>query len=512
MNGIPSWAAELEVDEFAWLSLLVKTTLVLVVARLLHAALWRANPRWRRLLWRTTALGLVLVTVSFLFPPLVSWAILPAGVSDAITKMPKHRHPAAFHSPSAARKVRDFDFSPRSVLARQARPRPNGLQSDSLAPASAGAPVPRQAVANATQPNSKAAQPPEASSSIASAPQLAGLPVWVAAIWCAGAVLIVTRTVVGMRRLAAVRNRATAVPAWLTDEAAALAGKLGCTRSPEVLQTAEIASPCIMGVRRPVILLPGAQCDRQYGHELPAILAHEIAHVLGHDVVWQLLLHAVGVLWWFHPLAWRMRSAHAAACDAVCDAIAANHVGDVAAYGRTLARLAIRVMTPNAATGMAMAQASSVRRRIESLKRRVFPFGISRGPAVCAVFFGLSLFLLLGVFALARAQADPPGDPPPKQTAQADANKNGPAPADGDKSDPDFSGLIVHVSDEAGQPVAGAELRFRGRINRVPLDRRLTTDEDGVVKFAVAAGARFDYLRMQCEKPGLVPVYYNWLG
>ncbi len=44
-----------------------------------------------------------------------------------------------------------------------------------------------------------------------------------------------------------------------------------------------------------------------------------------------------------------MRSAHAAACDAVSDAVAADYLGDVVSYSRTLARLAVRSGAP--ATG-----------------------------------------------------------------------------------------------------------------------------------------------------------------
>ena len=80
MNDLRTWAAELGVDEVAWLELLVKTTLVLIVARLLHASLWRANPRWQRLLWRTTALGV----------PLVAAWIVARGVLHPARKQEDH--------------------------------------------------------------------------------------------------------------------------------------------------------------------------------------------------------------------------------------------------------------------------------------------------------------------------------------------------------------------------------------------------------------------------------------
>ena len=47
------------VDAPLWVVLLLKITAILSAAWLAHAALVRANPRWRVLLWRVTAVGLI---------------------------------------------------------------------------------------------------------------------------------------------------------------------------------------------------------------------------------------------------------------------------------------------------------------------------------------------------------------------------------------------------------------------------------------------------------------------
>jgi hypothetical protein len=46
-----------------WAQLLTKATLLLVVAWVVHFSLARANPRWRTLLWRGVAVGLLLMVV-----------------------------------------------------------------------------------------------------------------------------------------------------------------------------------------------------------------------------------------------------------------------------------------------------------------------------------------------------------------------------------------------------------------------------------------------------------------
>ncbi len=208
----------------------------------------------------------------------------------------------------------------------------------------------------------------------------AGWPFWLA-IWFVGALLNLMYTILGMVRLWLIRRQSVAVPAWVTDRARVLSAQLGCSCTPELAATDEIGSPCIMGVWQPVILIPLAQCDPKLAHELPAILIHELAHLRGRDVPWQLFVHTMSVVLWFHPLAWRIRLAHAAACDSVCDSVAAYHLGDANLYGRILARLTIRIMKLRAVSGMAMSQGSSVRRRIEALERRIFPASLARGPA-----------------------------------------------------------------------------------------------------------------------------------
>ena len=57
------------VDAPVWSLLLMKITAILGLAWLVHLALFGANPRWRVLLWRMTAAGLIaLPAIVWLFP------------------------------------------------------------------------------------------------------------------------------------------------------------------------------------------------------------------------------------------------------------------------------------------------------------------------------------------------------------------------------------------------------------------------------------------------------------
>ena len=109
------------------------------------------------------------------------------------------------------------------------------------------------------------------------------------------------------------------------------------------------------------------------------------------------------MLLWFHPLAWRVRAAHAAACDAVCDSAAACQVGDVISYCRTLARLALQA-SGEAIHGLAMTRTSDVSRRIKALNREVFGSLPMKAALAARVAVG-GLAILIGGLGFTRAGA-----------------------------------------------------------------------------------------------------------
>ena len=399
--------------------LVAKLTLLLTAAWLVSAALSRSNPRWRVLLWRLTASALVLVGGLALVPPFLRLSILPAASPNSqipvahvfgpqehadsllpkTTQRPAHvgvggeSFAAGFPNDDAAR-CRAFREDRRAPGEHILRGRGTFRPARRRRPADRGSP----AIANDEQ--------------LAAAPGT-GSWRWFFAIWSVGAAAAALRAVIGLVRLGNVRRCVSAVPAWAEAEGARAAAALRIVRPFRLRQTGHVASPCLVGILNPMILLPAGQCDPQHSDELPAILAHELAHLKGSDPFWNALLIVHSIVLWFHPLAWRMRLAHADACDAVCDAVASDYIGDAGLYGRTLARLTLRIAGAPAAPGLAMTRASSVERRIEAVRRHVFRSGLSRHRAVCAVVLSTATIAALGGLALAPSQAQTQNASPP---------------------------------------------------------------------------------------------------
>jgi 5-hydroxyisourate hydrolase-like protein (transthyretin family) len=257
---------------------------------------------------------------------------------------------------------------------------------------------------------------------------------------------------------------------------------------------------------RPVVLLPARPCQ----DDLAAILAHELAHARGHDLIWNYAAHLTSILLWFHPLSWRIRAAHSAACDAVCDAVAADLLGDVASYGRTLARLAIRVAWPPPAHGLAMARTSDVRRRIDALDRKVFRTPLSWKLVMPALLVGSVLLLLIGGLGFTRGESAVASAPRDEQAKP----KSTPTPRDAAQpADPAVMGKLTLRAVEAatGEPIEGVSISYTARIDDGKFqEATVTTDEDGTAAIEWAPDVTVHKLWFTARKPKLVPIHILW--
>jgi beta-lactamase regulating signal transducer with metallopeptidase domain/protocatechuate 3,4-dioxygenase beta subunit len=426
-----------------WAVLLGKTTLLVLVAWLLHLALARANPRWRVFLWRGVTVGLVL---------LAGWSVGLPGLEIRVS-VPQRVAPAPRPDPVQAAAGRDASNPPSSYE----------LPTE--------APVPVEMMAT-TPPTPVEISPEPADSSRSSRSGVSWHAVLLG-IWGFGVAALVVRLALGYFRLAGLLRTMQDAPEEIIGEARRIAAVLGCRGTVQVRTSPEFAVPFVYGFRRSVLVLPERMCRPAYHSQLPGIIAHELAHVRLWDFGWNVVLQVGSILLWFHPLVWRIASAHRAACDAVCDAVSASHVGDVHAYCRTLARVALEGAASFPAAGLAMARACDVRRRIAVLERGLFASPLGRRSVIGVSVTGLLACALLAGMRLALAES-----PPKASLDQIDAVATGdnaspsePKPAaeksarDGGATTPSEPPALLTafgtVVDPAGKPVAGASVYLR---------------------------------------------------
>lgn len=127
----------------------------------------------------------------------------------------------------------------------------------------------------------------------------AALP-WITLAWSSGVLLLASRAGVQWLDLRRLVRAALPAPAWQErlDRLAAASGVAGRVR---ILRSGGVSSPVLVGVIRPVILLPVAVMCCMPVAQVELILAHELAHVRRLDPLANLLQMAIETLYFHHP-------------------------------------------------------------------------------------------------------------------------------------------------------------------------------------------------------------------
>lgn len=95
--------------------------------------------------------------------------------------------------------------------------------------------------------------------------------------------------------------------------------------------------PALVGLWRPVIVLPSDMDTRFDAAEQRLIIAHETMHAQRRDACWHLLAYVLLALCWMHPLAWVAHAAFRRDLELACDAaVMRRHAGQRRTYANAL--------------------------------------------------------------------------------------------------------------------------------------------------------------------------------
>ncbi|HEX5069726.1 MAG TPA: M56 family metallopeptidase [Vicinamibacterales bacterium] len=140
---------------------------------------------------------------------------------------------------------------------------------------------------------------------------------WLIAIWIAGSVYVLMLETVRLARLARQIRRAVPGPPEVVARGRRLARDLGL-RAVDVVAVEGPCSPAIWCVGRPRLLWPAALSAVDAC--LDGLLVHELAHVQRRDHLVGWIDLVAGVIWWWNPLFWYVRSALREQAELACDA------------------------------------------------------------------------------------------------------------------------------------------------------------------------------------------------
>jgi beta-lactamase regulating signal transducer with metallopeptidase domain/HEAT repeat protein len=294
--------------------LLVKATVILLVALGITLSMQRASAGARHLVWLVTVAALLLV------PALTAWGPIPV----------KMLPPALASTPVAARAGQDNTW--------------RVVGDATLAVAGTSAPV-------TADPAVPSASVEETTGFTA----MTGISI-LFVIWAS--VLLVIAGSLGYSAVVVRRivNRARSLDTedWLTP-LWEVSDRLALDEPPRLLRSEDAKMPFACGLFTPTIVLP-AECDGWSLDRRRAVLLHELAHVRRHDLIGHTMGRVACAVYWFHPLVWtaakQLRSESERACDDLalsCGARAtdyAEHLLDIVTSVR-------RDATPSVALAMA---------------------------------------------------------------------------------------------------------------------------------------------------------------
>lgn len=178
---------------------------------------------------------------------------------------------------------------------------------------------------------------------------------WIALSWCVGVVLMSFWNVGGWVAVQRLKIECTTpVSAEVESQIARLARRLGIARAVRVLQCMAIDSPIVIGVFKPVILVPASVLTDLPPSQIEALFAHELAHVLRQDYLINLIQTLLETLLFFNPAAWWVSSRIRIEREHCCDDLALSITRDRAAYVKALAWVggaSAPMLTPAASGG-----------------------------------------------------------------------------------------------------------------------------------------------------------------
>jgi uncharacterized protein (TIGR03435 family) len=202
--------------------------------------------------------------------------------------------------------------------------------------------------------------------------------------------------------------------------------------------------PGVLGVFRPVLLLPDGIADRLTTEQFRALLAHELCHVRRRDNLAAALHMMVEALFWFHPLTWWLGARLVEERERACDEEVVRLGNDPEAYAEVILAVCRFYLSSPLACAPGVTGAD-LKKRIEAIMSNHILNGMTFARKTLLIAVGIAA--VAGPIAVGIVNA-------PRVLAQTQATLKFEV-ASIKPSDPDLRGMRL-------QRIAGGSLRTSG--------------------------------------------------
>jgi len=176
---------------------------------------------------------------------------------------------------------------------------------------------------------------------------------WLVELWFVGVALFSLRATGGFFLIERLRRRGIRpVSSELLEMCQSLQRRLGIGRAVRFCATQLVPAPAVIGLFRPIVLLPVTALTGLSEAQLEAVIAHELAHIRRFDSFVNLFQVAAETLLFYHPAVWWFSRRIRVERENCCDDEAIRACGDAVGYARALTLLEERRSAPLLATGI----------------------------------------------------------------------------------------------------------------------------------------------------------------
>lgn len=242
---------------------------------------------------------------------------------------------------------------------------------------------------------------------------------WIGILYATGLFLASLRLGISVVRSRGVQRRSQTVrQEWLLQILRQQTTRIGLRCAPALRVSQEILVPIVVGVLRPVILLPATTLVRLEAEQIRWILTHELSHIRRFDPVILLFQRGAETLLYFHPAVWYLSRQIQLQRELCCDSeavasgapprILAESLVEVSELRKEIEKSA-KGSSGNLLGPAALGRESTLSRRVRHLlgKPPTSSPCPAWGPVAALASGSIALFLLLFGFSGKPADSEP---------------------------------------------------------------------------------------------------------
>lgn len=174
---------------------------------------------------------------------------------------------------------------------------------------------------------------------------------------------------------------------------------------PEARTSPALTEPALVGLFRPVLLLPRGIADHLPPAQLAAVLEHELAHWRRRDNLTAAAHMVVEAAFWFHPLVWWLGSRLVEERERACDEAVVGAGHDGRQYAEGILNVCERYVASTLKCAAGISGADLKRRVVEIARRKVMSKLPIRKKALLAT-FALGTMLVPIIYGASAQVAD----------------------------------------------------------------------------------------------------------